>query len=297
MTAGRRGERFVRVDGVPLHVVVEGTGPTVVLSAGLAMAWFDWDPVAALLVGQGRTVVRFDRPGHGLSAPATAPPTAAGEARRIAGLLDALGLSGPVTVAGHSIAGFHAEAFARLYPERTAALVLVDTSIEEDPRTALPAGLRTGAARVLGRALTASGLPAALGPLARRAAVRASRTGGSDPAARDLVRRVYRTGRVWRGALLENARYPDVAAEVLALRTGRPPAVPATVLAGYDGSAGRVAQRWLARQAELALRLGARFEVAEPAGHLVMLDRPGRVARAVLDAGVPDAGVAGQRLA
>ncbi|MCC0098478.1 alpha/beta hydrolase [Streptomyces flavotricini] len=298
------------MDGVPLHVVVEGTGPTVVLSAGLAMAWFDWDPVAALLVGQGRTVVRFDRPGHGLSAPATAPPTAAGEARRIAGLLDALGLSGPVTVAGHSIAGFHAEAFARLYPERTAALVLVDTSIEEDPRTALPAGLRTGAARVLGRALTAAGLPAALaaglpaalGPLARRAAVRASRTGGSDPAARDLVRRVYRTGRVWRGALLENARYPDVAAEVLALRTGRPPAVPATVLAGYDGSAGRVAQRWLARQAELALRLGARFEVAEPAGHLVMLDRPGRVARAVLDAGVPDAGVpdagvAGQRLA
>ncbi|MGW6409675.1 alpha/beta fold hydrolase [Streptomyces vinaceus] len=286
--------RFVRVDGVPLHVVVEGSGPPVVLSAGLAMAWFDWDQVAALLVAQGRTVVRFDRPGHGLSAPATAPPTAAGEARRIAGLLDALGLAGPVTVAGHSIAGFHAEAFARLYPERTAALVLVDTSIEEDPRTVWPAGVRTGAARVLGRALTAAGLPAALGPLARRATVRASRTGGPDrpppsaggpPAARDLVRRVYRSSRVWRGALLENARYRDTAAEVLALRTGRPLAVPVTVLAGYDGTSGRGALRWLARQAELAVRLGARFEVAEPAGHLVMLDRPGLVARVVLDAG------------
>ncbi|MFJ3910166.1 alpha/beta fold hydrolase [Streptomyces vinaceus] len=289
MTTGR----FVRVDGVPLHVVVEGSGPPVVLSAGLAMAWFDWDPVAAILVAQGRTVVRFDRPGHGLSAPAPAPPTAAGEARRIARLLDALGLTGPVTVAGHSIAGFHAEAFARLYPERTAALVLVDTSIEEDPRTVWPAGVRTGAARVLGRALTAAGLPAALGPLARRATVRASRTGtpdrtapsaGGPPAARDLVRRVYRTGRVWRGALLENARYPDTAAEVLALRTGRPLAAPVTVLAGYDGSSGRGALRWLARQAELAARLGARFEVAEPAGHLVMLDRPGLVARTVLDA-------------
>ncbi|MFB7058736.1 alpha/beta fold hydrolase [Streptomyces vinaceus] len=286
--------RFVRVDGVPLHVVVEGSGPPVVLSAGLAMAWFDWDQVAALLVAQGRTVVRFDRPGHGLSAPATAPPTAAGEARRIAGLLDALGLAGPVTVAGHSIAGFHAEAFARLYPERTAALVLVDTSIEEDPRTVWPAGVRTGAARVLGRALTAAGLPAALGPLARRATVRASRTGGPDrppppaggpPAARDLVRLVYRSSRVWRGALLENARYRDTAAEVLALRTGRPLAVPVTVLAGYDGTSGRGALRWLARQAELAVRLGARFEVAEPAGHLVMLDRPGLVARVVLDAG------------
>ncbi|MFG2876007.1 alpha/beta fold hydrolase [Streptomyces sp. NPDC048337] len=274
--------RFVRVDGVPLHVVVEGRGPVVVLSAGLAMAWFDWDPVAARLVAAGRTVVRFDRPGHGLSAPAAEPPTAAAEAHRIAGLMDALAAPGPVTVVGHSIAGFHAEAFARLYPERTAALVLLDSSVEEAPRALLPAGLRTAAARALGRALTAVGLPVALGPAARRATVRASRTGGADPAARDLVRRCYRTGRVWRGALLENSRYPDMAAEVLALRGTHPLTAPATVLAGHDGGTGRGPRRWLARQAELADRLGARFEAAEPAGHLVMLDRPDQVARAVL---------------
>ncbi|MFF2404101.1 alpha/beta fold hydrolase [Streptomyces goshikiensis] len=278
--------RFVRVGGVPLHVVVEGEGRPVVLSAGLAMAWFDWDPVAALLAARGRTVVRFDRPGHGLSGPAPGPADAAGEARRIAGLLDSLGLPGPVTVVGHSIAGFHAEAFARLYPGRTAALVLVDSSVEEAPTAVLPAAARTAAARALGRAVTAAGLPAALGPLARRAAVRASRTGGSDPAARDLVRRCYRTGRVWRGALLENSRYPDTAAEVLALRAGHRHrlSAPATVLAAYDGSARPGALRWLARQADLADRLGARFEVAEPAGHLVMLDRPDQVARAVLAA-------------
>ncbi|MFG2622416.1 alpha/beta fold hydrolase [Streptomyces sp. NPDC048507] len=275
----------MRVDGVPLHVVVEGSGPVVVLSAGLAMAWFDWDPVAALLVARGRTVVRFDRPGHGLSAPAPTPPGAADEARRIAALLDALGLDGPVTVAGHSLAGFHAEAFARLYPARTAALVLVDSSVEETPRALLPSALRTGAARALGRAVTAAGLPAALGPAARRAAVRASRAGrAADPAARDLVRRCYRTGRVWRGALLENARYPDTAAEVLALRAARPLAAPATVLVGHGGGTGRAARRWLARQAALADRIGARFEVAEPAGHLVMLDRPDQVARALLHA-------------
>ncbi|MGW7110748.1 alpha/beta fold hydrolase [Streptomyces xanthophaeus] len=268
-------------DGVPLHVLVEGRGPVCVLSAGLAMAWFDWDPAAALLAAAGRTVVRFDRPGHGLSGPARTPPSAAGEARRIAGLLDALGLDGPVTVAGHSIAGFHAEAFARLYPRRTAALVLLDSSVEEAPQPLLPAAVRTGAARALGLAATAAGLPAALGPAARRAAVRASRTGGADPAARDLVRRCYRTGRVWRGVLLENSRYLDVAAEVLELRRTHPLAAPATVLAGHDGSAGRGSLRWLARQAALADALGARFEVAEPAGHLVMLDRPDQVARAI----------------
>ncbi|MEV7541927.1 alpha/beta hydrolase [Streptomyces sp. NPDC089915] len=282
--------RFLRVDGVPLHTLVEGEGPPVVLSAGLAMAWFDWDEVAAPLVAAGHTVIRFDRPGHGLSAPAAAPPTAAGEARRIAALLDALGVTAPVTVVGHSLAGFHAEAFARLYPARTAALVLVDSSVEETaPRTLLPAPLRTGAARALGRALTAAGLPAALGPAARRAAVRASRAGaaGADPAAPDLVRRCYRTGRVWRGILLENARYPDTAAELLALRARHPLPAPATVLVGHDGGSGRAALRWLARQAALADRLGARFEVAEPAGHLVMLDRPHQVARAVRYAAAP----------
>ncbi|MER5728614.1 alpha/beta hydrolase [Streptomyces sp. NPDC002138] len=280
-------EGFVRsTDGVPLHVVVEGAGPVCVLAAGLGLCWFDWDAVAALLAPH-RTVVRFDRPGHGLSAPAAAPPTAAGEARRIAALLDALGPAGqaPATVVGHSLAGFHAEAFGRLYPARTAALVLLDSSVEEAPRPPrLPAAVRDAAARALERAVTAAGLPAALGPALRRAGVRASRTGGADPAAGESVRRCYRTGRVWRGTLLENARYPDVAADVLALRAERPLRAPVTVLAGYDASARPAALHWLGRQADLADRLGARFEVAEPSGHMVMLDRPDQVARAVLDA-------------
>lgn len=136
--------------------------------------------------------------------------------------------------------------------------------------------------------MTAVGIPAALGPAARRGVVRAGRTGGAaDPAARDLVRRCYRTGRVWRGALLENARYPDTAAELLALRAEHPLAAPATVLAGHDGGTGRAALRWLARQADLADRIGARFEVAQPSGHLVMLDRPDHVTRAILHAADP----------
>ncbi|GGV96989.1 putative hydrolase (alpha/beta hydrolase fold) [Streptomyces narbonensis] len=261
---------FVRIGGVAHHVTVEGTGPVCVLSAGLGLSWFDWDPVVPLLAPH-RTVVRFDRPGHGLSAPAAAPPTAAGEADRIAALLDALGADhqDPVTVVGHSLAGFHAEAFARLHPARTAGLVLVDSSVEEHPRPA-----RTDAvSRALGRALCAAGLPAALGPAVRRAAVR------SDPESKALVRRVYRTSRVLRGALHENAHYGAVAAELLDLRDRfpLPPGLPVTVLAAPDGSA-----RWERRQRALARRLGASYEAAVPSGHLVMLDRPDAVARAVL---------------
>ncbi|MGW6569874.1 alpha/beta fold hydrolase [Streptomyces sp. NPDC054975] len=269
---------FVRVGGVAHHVVVEGTGPVCVLSAGLGMSWFDWDPVVPLLAPH-RTVVRFDRPGHGLSAPAAVPPSATGEAHRIAGLLDALSLPGPVTVVGHSIAGFHAEAFARLHPARTAGLVLVDASVEEDARTPAAPALRTAAARGLGTLLSAAGVPAALGPAARRATVRLSRAGGGDPAPTALVRRCYRTSRVLQGALLENTHYRAVAAELLALRerTPLPPGAPVTVLAAPDGSA-----RWARRQHALARRLGARYEAVEPSGHLVMLDRPDAVARAVL---------------
>lgn len=269
---------IVWIDGVPHHVVVEGSGPPVVLSAGLGMAWFDWDPVAALLAPH-RTVVRFDRPGHGLSGPACAPPTASGEAHRIAAVLDAVGQGGRATVVGHSIAGFHAEAYARLYPDRTAALVLLDSSVEADARVPLAPRARVVSARVAGAVFAGTGMPAALGPLLRRATVRLSRTGGPDPAPRALVDRCYRTSRVWRGVILENARYRAVAAELLTLRDKFPlPAgAPVRVLAGGAGG-----PTWLHRQRALATHLEADFHVAEGAGHLVMLDNAGAVAEAIL---------------
>ncbi|MGW7368304.1 alpha/beta fold hydrolase [Streptomyces sp. NPDC054841] len=284
MTQGARSGGFIQIGGVPHHVVVEGSGPVCVLSAGLGMSWFDWDPVVPLLAPH-RTVVRFDRPGHGLSGPAAVPPSAAGEAHRIAAILDAVGCEGPATVVGHSIAGFHAEAFARLHPARAAGIVLVDSSVEEHARVPAAPAVRTAVARGVGTALTAVGAPAALGPLTRRAMVRLSRTSGGDPAPAALVRRCYGTARVMQGALLENTHYKAVAAELLALRERfpLPDGVPVTVLAAYNGGGGRFALRMLERQRALARRLGdARFEVVEPSSHLIMLDRPDAVARAVL---------------
>ncbi|MFI9718594.1 alpha/beta fold hydrolase [Streptomyces sp. NPDC052396] len=273
---------MLRVGGVPLHVVRQGAGPVCVLSGGLGMGWFDWEPVVPLLTPH-RTVVRFDRPGLGFSAPAEEPPSAAGEAHRIAGVLDALGLTGPATVVGHSLAGFHAEAFARLHPERTAGLVLADGSVEDNARP-LPGGeLRHAAARARGRVLAAAGLPRAIGPALRRLTVRASSLGRHDPAPEELVRRTYGTGRVVRAVLMENARYRDVAAELERLRAEHPlPPVPVTVLAASPGTGSWLERRWLERQRALAERLDGRFEAVAPAGHLLMYDRPQAIAAAVL---------------
>lgn len=268
-------------EGVPHHVRVSGSGPVCVLSAGLGLAWFDWDAVAEILA-PSRTVVRFDRPGAGLSGHARVPPTLAGEAERIAGILDALGLAGPATVVGHSLAGFHCEAFARLFPDRASGLVLVDSSVEERPRVRVPRGVRVGAARVGGAVLGGVGLPWAVGPALRRVAVR------GDVASAGVVRQVYGASRVLRGALLEYATYGDAAVELASLRRERalPGRMPVTVLAAAGrGVAGRGARGWVARQRGLADSLGADFRVAGASGHLVMRDAPGEVAGAVLATG------------
>ncbi|GHG73807.1 alpha/beta fold hydrolase [Streptomyces griseocarneus] len=274
--------RMLRVGGVPLHVLCEGSGPVCVLSAGLGMGWFDWEPVVPLLTPY-RTVVRFDRPGLGFSAPPLGPPTAAAEGARIAGVLDALALTGPATVVGHSLAAFHAEAFARLYPERTAGLVLADASVEENARPVPVPGLRTAAAHVRGLAFAAAGLPRALGPVLRNLSVRAASLTRNDPAPAGLVRRVYGSGRVVRATLMENARYYDVAAELEDLRAHHPlPPAPVTVLAASTGTGSAEERRWLERQRALAGRLDGRFEAVAPAGHLLMYDRPQSIAAAVL---------------
>ncbi|MFG2497416.1 alpha/beta fold hydrolase [Streptomyces sp. NPDC048441] len=267
---------FVRIGGVPHHVEVTGSGPVCLLSAGLGLAWFDWDAVVELLAPR-RTVVCFDRPGAGLSGHARMPPpTLAGEAERIARILDALGFPGPATVVGHSLAGFHCEAFARLYPARTSGLVLADSSVEERPRARVSRGARVRAARVCGAVLSGAGVPRAVGPLFRRVAVR----GGVAPSA-DAVRRVYGASRVLRGSLLEYATYGDMAVELAELRREfpLPGGLPVTVLAAHSGGGAR---GWLTRQRALAASLDATFRVAEPSGHLLMRDAAEGLAEAVL---------------
>ncbi|MER5974322.1 alpha/beta hydrolase [Streptomyces sp. NPDC002055] len=276
---------MLRIDGLPTHVLCEGAGPVTVLTGGLGSPWFDWDEVVPLLAPH-RTVVRFDRPGLGLSAPAVRVPTAAGEAARIRHVLAALGLTGRCEIVGHSLAGFHAEAFARLHPERTAGLVLVDSSVVEDGPSPFPAGLRIGAARALGTALSAAGLPRLLAGTARRLTVRTATVRHHDPVPDKLVRRCYGTSRTLRAALLENATYRDLVTETVALRARHPlPPVPVTVLAAYDASESPHELRWLDQQRRLAALLGGEFRLSAPAGHQLMLDDPAAVARAVLGTG------------
>ncbi|HEY0698425.1 MAG TPA: alpha/beta fold hydrolase [Micromonospora sp.] len=117
------------VDG-PEHLVSDGAGePPVLVCPGMADTVLTWPAVVDLLAGRHR-VVRFDRPGLGHSAPLGRLPTLAGEADRIAAVIGRSRLRRPVLVA-HSVAAWHAEAYARLHPDDVAGLVLVDPSVAQ----------------------------------------------------------------------------------------------------------------------------------------------------------------------
>jgi pimeloyl-ACP methyl ester carboxylesterase len=73
-------------------------------------------------------VVAYDRAGLGWSDPSPRPRDARTIAEELHEALHAAGVSGPYVLAGHSFGGLPVRAFAALYPEETAGLVLVDAS-------------------------------------------------------------------------------------------------------------------------------------------------------------------------
>jgi len=130
----RARHRVVEVNGLPLHLLEWGSSGSpglCFLHGGSAHAhWFD---AVAPAFADRFHVVSLDQRGHGESAwpaaPAYATEDFAGDLERV---LDALGWREAV-IAGHSMGGHNAMAFAAWQPARVRALVIVDS------RPALPA--------------------------------------------------------------------------------------------------------------------------------------------------------------
>lgn len=289
--------RFVNDRGTLLHVVRDGgRGPAVLFVQGLAGAWFEWDPVVPLLAGDHR-LVRFDRPGLGWSQQEAGrdgrplPQSLAGEAERLGRVLDAVGIAPgeKVFVVAHSYGAFHAEAFARLHPERIAGIVFVDASAEPDI-TPAPGGPGRAFGQAVVRGTGMLGLNQVLGPAVRRLVYQAASTTHRDPDP-ELGRAVYRSSRVAAAVVNELWSYRPCAVELLELRCERPfPEVLVQVLVAAAGAArdgaGRQARRWVERQRDFAgLFPGAEVVELPDAKHLIAADRPDAVATAVRSLG------------
>lgn len=117
--------RFARVNGLVLHYRLEGAGPPVVFINSLGSDLRIWDAQAEGLAPYFQ-VLRYDKRGHGLSEAPPPPYSLADHTQDLKALLDHLALE-QVSLVGISVGGLIALDFARTYPERTRALVLMDT--------------------------------------------------------------------------------------------------------------------------------------------------------------------------
>lgn len=116
--------------GFRLHMRVTGEAngrPTVVLDGGLVSLADNWHWVQTALAKETR-VVAFDRAGFGGSEISPHPRDVQQIAREMYTALHNAGIDGPYVLAGHSFGGLTVRAFADLYPEEVAGLVLVDAS-------------------------------------------------------------------------------------------------------------------------------------------------------------------------
>lgn len=152
-TRGKDGS-FTTSDGITLAYTrhAAGTQPAgkLVLIHSLALDRSIWNGVLDRL-HDSVDVLTYDCRGHGRSSRVASPFTAELFARDLAELLDHVGWPRTV-VAGCSMGGCVAQAFAGLYPERIEGLGLIDTTAWYGPEAPTQFRQRAAAARTNGLA-------------------------------------------------------------------------------------------------------------------------------------------------
>jgi 3-oxoadipate enol-lactonase len=121
----------VNVNSIQLAYERRGRGTPLVLVHGFPLDHHLWDEVVALLEDTF-DVILPDLRGFGESTTIDSPYGMDELASDIAGLLDQLGIE-KAAIAGHSMGGYVALAFARLYPNRVSGLGLVSSQVLADP--------------------------------------------------------------------------------------------------------------------------------------------------------------------
>jgi 3-oxoadipate enol-lactonase len=115
---------WIEVNGTSLRYDLSGSGPTtLVLVHEMGGTLDSWDAALPTL-NNSRLVLRYDTRGAGLSEKIKGVVTWNQMADDLAGLLDALGITAKVALAGTAVGAAIAVHFAVRYPGRAAALVL-----------------------------------------------------------------------------------------------------------------------------------------------------------------------------
>ncbi|RUO51043.1 alpha/beta hydrolase [Pseudidiomarina aquimaris] len=124
--------QFVIINGHAMEYQDQGEGEvTLLLEAGGSAGMSDWEPVYHEL-GKTYRTIRYSRLGNGNSAQIRKNYSSEEYAEEALALLEALKIEGPVVYVAHSYGAYIARVFAARYPERIAALMLIEPASEHD---------------------------------------------------------------------------------------------------------------------------------------------------------------------
>jgi pimeloyl-ACP methyl ester carboxylesterase len=118
VTSGGNGALAYALDGPP-------NPPAVVLQSGLGDGRSTWGGIWPQLIARHR-VFAIDRPGYGDSPPSARPRDPCTVAAELREALREAQVPPPFLLVGHSLGALYQYAFARLYPQDTAGLLLLD---------------------------------------------------------------------------------------------------------------------------------------------------------------------------
>lgn len=275
---------FLTISGLKTHVVVNGEGPPLVFLAALGGNWFDFDQVTEILEDR-YTVVRYDRPGYGLSEPLPPGqiPSIAAEVERIDQILDALEITEPVVLAGHSLASLYVEGYARIRPDRVAGVIVLDGSYVMLPLQLVPPGWSNRLAHVAARFIKALRLPRSAGIAGHAIATSPGPPGGFTATQRYWISEVFNGTRFPRAFLVEQAAFGVLNAQLVTLRRTQPLTAPVHIVSALPGRRTPVRLFWNWKQSRYARRLGASYTPVIPARHFFIVQQPDVAARLIGD--------------
>jgi len=121
----------VTVNGINLAYTRRGKGMPLMLVHGFPLDSSSWNEITPFLEDKF-DIILPDLRGFGQSTTIKSPYTMSDMADDLAGLLDHLGIE-KTAMAGHSMGGYVALAFAKKYPQRVSGLGLISSQAANDP--------------------------------------------------------------------------------------------------------------------------------------------------------------------
>jgi 3-oxoadipate enol-lactonase len=122
---------MLAVNGINLSFVRRGKGTPLLLVHGFPLDSSSWNEILPMLENKF-DIIAADLRGFGRSSTIETPYTISDMADDLAGLLDNLKIEKTV-IAGHSMGGYVALAFAKKYPNRVSGLGLISSQAVGDP--------------------------------------------------------------------------------------------------------------------------------------------------------------------